>query len=81
MLDTQRPKCANEIKNGNAHKLSDDTVLKLFEADREQHRLAQRQGRLHPIAQSPATTCTGRVVGRVIAWCVTGMHPGAIVRS
>jgi len=67
ICDRRRPKCANEVKNGNARRLPENTVLKLDEADREQRRLAQRQGRSHPIARTPATTCTGRVVGRVTA--------------
>jgi hypothetical protein len=63
--DKRRPKCADELRKGRVHKLSEATVQKLDAADREQRRLAQRQGRSHPIAQLPATTRTGKVVGRV----------------
>ena len=66
LSDRRRPKCANILLEGHTRKLSEVTVLKLDEYDREQRRLAQRQGHSHPIAQTPATTCTGKVVGRVV---------------
>jgi hypothetical protein len=53
------------LLGGHTRKLSEATVLKLDEYDREQRRLAQRQGHSHPIAQSPAITHTGKIVGRV----------------
>ena len=64
LSDKRRQKCANALREGGFVKLSDATVQKLDEADREERRLAQRQGHSHPFATAAARTCKGKVVGR-----------------
>ena len=65
LSDSRRPRCKDACLKGTVPKLSLERVVELDEPDRVARTSARESGHSHVIAQLPALSSSGRVVGRL----------------